>query len=56
MLLNKLVIFLFLVLSVSCGVKGRPLPPLNPAPIGRGEPTYKTTTETSEESQQKKSP
>lgn len=56
MLLNRLLILLLSTVSVSCGVKGRPLPPLNPAPIGRGEPTYKTTTDIPEESQQKKSP
>lgn len=38
-------IFLSLVLVLSgCGVKGRPLPPLTPAPLGRGEPTYSEAT------------
>lgn len=40
--LNKILPVLLLALCVSaCGVKGRPLPPLNPAPLGRGEPTFK---------------
>lgn len=30
-----------------CGVKGRPLPPLNPAPLGRGEPALKNETQKS---------
>jgi hypothetical protein len=28
-----------------CGVKGDPLPPLIPAELGRGRPTYKRATE-----------
>jgi hypothetical protein len=28
-------------LFAACGVKGKPLPPLEPAEIGRGAPTYK---------------
>lgn len=40
--LNKILLIAMLALAVSaCGVKGRPLPPLNPAPLGRGEPTFK---------------
>jgi hypothetical protein len=40
-LLNKLILLALSALYLSgCGVKGAPLPPLNPAPIGRGEPTY----------------
>ncbi|MDZ4083102.1 MAG: hypothetical protein U1E10_09210 [Bdellovibrionales bacterium] len=31
--------------GVGCGVKGKPLPPLEPAQIGRGAPTYKRTAE-----------
>jgi hypothetical protein len=35
---------LFLVLAslvlASCGVKGKPMPPLEPPSIGTGEPTY----------------
>ena len=29
----------------ACGVKGKPLPPLEPAQIGRGAPTYKRAAE-----------
>lgn len=40
--LIKTVTILFVSLCLSaCGVKGRPQPPLNPAPLGRGEPMYK---------------
>lgn len=41
------IFFLGLLLShgVGCGVKGKPLPPLEPAQIGRGAPTYKRTAE-----------
>jgi len=28
-----------------CGVKGKPLPPLEPPTIGRGAPSYKRTAE-----------
>lgn len=34
-------VLLFMLLSLGCGVKGRPLPPLNPAPLGHGEPLAK---------------
>ncbi|WP_374076602.1 hypothetical protein [Bdellovibrio bacteriovorus] len=39
--LNKIALILAFLLPLGCGVKGRPLPPLNPAPLGRGEPTFK---------------
>jgi hypothetical protein len=29
----------------SCGVKGKPLPPIEPPTIGRGAPSYKRTAE-----------
>jgi len=29
----------------ACGVRGRPQPPLTPAEIGRGQPTFKRSTE-----------
>ncbi len=29
----------------ACGVKGKPLPPLEPPAIGRGAPSYKRTAE-----------
>ncbi|WP_347358384.1 hypothetical protein [Bdellovibrio sp.] len=45
--LNKTILLAVLTLAISgCGVKGRPLPPLNPAPLGRGEPTFKDATPT----------
>ncbi len=37
-------VFIFLFLG-ACGVKGKPLPPLEPAEIGRGVPTYKRAAE-----------
>ncbi|MGE5086833.1 MAG: lipoprotein [Bacillota bacterium] len=44
-MLNKFLFALILTFSLSgCGVKGSPLPPLNPPPLGRGEPTYSETT------------
>ena len=33
------------VMAIACGVKARPLPPLEPAEIGRGVPTYKRAAE-----------
>ncbi len=30
---------LYLLLNLSCGVKGNPLPPLEPPSIGRGKPS-----------------
>lgn len=43
--LNKsFLILLACALPTGCGVKGMPLPPLTPAPIGRGEPTYSEAT------------
>lgn len=33
------------IFVVACGVKGKPLPPLEPASIGRGAPTYKRAAE-----------
>ncbi|MGZ3773731.1 MAG: hypothetical protein ACXVCY_06825 [Pseudobdellovibrionaceae bacterium] len=40
--LNKIIlIFCFFLNIAGCGVKGAPLPPLNPAPLGHGEPVSK---------------
>lgn len=39
--LNNWLLIIVIVTSLGCGVKGRPLPPLNPAPIGSGEPVFK---------------
>ncbi|MDX9731651.1 MAG: hypothetical protein RBT63_07765 [Bdellovibrionales bacterium] len=44
-LLLSAVVVLGLVVISGCGVKGKPLPPLSPAEIGRGVPTYKGTAE-----------
>ncbi len=38
-------LFAVLLGVVGCGVKGDPLPPLTPAELGRGVPTYKGATE-----------
>ena len=38
--LNKALVIGVIFVLGACGVKGRPLPPLNPAPIGRGEATF----------------
>lgn len=43
--LNKLFSLVCVMALAGCGVKGRPLPPLNPAPLGRGEPTFKEATQ-----------
>jgi hypothetical protein len=41
-MINKLFfILLFLIFTVGCGVKGDPKPPLMPAEIGRGQPSYR---------------
>jgi hypothetical protein len=37
--------FLVALLVSGCGVKGVPLPPLNPEPISRGEPSFSKATE-----------
>lgn len=34
-----------MVLLLSCGVRGPPQPPLTPAELGRGQPTFKRATE-----------
>lgn len=33
------------IILVNCGVKGKPLPPLSPPDIGRGEPSFSKTTQ-----------
>ena len=44
---NAMVLFLLFASALlpGCGVKGKPLPPLEPAEIGRGVPTYKRAAE-----------
>ncbi|MBX2995630.1 MAG: hypothetical protein KF681_12435 [Bdellovibrionaceae bacterium] len=36
---------LLTALVAGCGVRGRPLPPETPPPLGRGEPSFKKATE-----------
>ncbi|QDK36138.1 hypothetical protein [Bdellovibrio sp. NC01] len=49
-LLNKVFLTVFLCAGIAgCGVKGSPLPPLNPAPLGRGEPTYSDAQKSSKD-------
>jgi hypothetical protein len=36
-------VLLSMLFLMGCGVKGRPLPPLNPPPLGRGESTYSSS-------------
>jgi len=39
--MNKALLVILIVFGISaCGVKGKPLPPLEPPSIGTGEPTY----------------
>lgn len=38
--LSKWMFWTCLLGLFGCGVKGRPLPPLNPAPIGQGKSNY----------------
>jgi|GEM_PF-1125136 hypothetical protein len=37
---NALLISILLLFGWGCGVKGRPLPPTNPPPLGRGQSAY----------------
>lgn len=38
--MKKTCYFLFIAGLACCGVKGKPLPPLEPPMIGRGEPSF----------------
>ncbi|WP_413289523.1 hypothetical protein [Bdellovibrio sp. HCB337] len=39
--MNKVLFASLIIFAITaCGVKGKPLPPLEPPPIGTGEPTY----------------
>ncbi len=38
-------ILIFALLCTGCGVKGKPQPPLTPALMGRGQPSYSKATE-----------
>lgn len=37
----KLSLLLFCFILLGCGVKGDPLPPIEPPHLGRGQPTFK---------------
>jgi hypothetical protein len=41
----KYLILFLTFLNLSCGVKGKPLPPLTPPALGRGEPNYSKATQ-----------
>jgi hypothetical protein len=43
--LSAIVILASAFLFAACGVRGRPQPPLTPAELGRGKPTFKRATE-----------
>lgn len=40
---KKIVLIVLFAFIAGCGVKGRPVPPQTPPPLGRGEPMYKET-------------
>lgn len=40
--------------ATSCGVKGKPLPPLEPPSIGTGEPQYQNKKDEKKNHQQKR--
>ncbi|MCE3010513.1 MAG: hypothetical protein LW875_07870 [Proteobacteria bacterium] len=41
----RIFILLSLLYSLGCGVKGKPLAPLQPTPIGRGELSFQKAAE-----------
>jgi hypothetical protein len=43
--LSLSLVTLSVVLATACGVRGRPQPPLTPAELGHGQPTFKRATE-----------
>jgi hypothetical protein len=45
LILSLLFGFLPTLLLEGCGVKGKPLPPLTPPILGRGEPNYSRATQ-----------
>lgn len=47
---NKAILIALPFFLVGCGVKGRPLPPLTPPPIGRGESTQAQSSQKKEPS------
>lgn len=42
---KRLLVLVSLFAAAACGVRGRPQPPLTPAELGRGQPTFKRSTE-----------
>lgn len=40
----KSLLFLCVLFLVECGVKGDPLPPLEPPALGRGKPSFRRAT------------
>ncbi len=40
---KKICVLVLFAFAAGCGVKGRPVPPQTPPPLGRGEPMYKET-------------
>ncbi|MFN7825000.1 MAG: hypothetical protein ACK5P6_06540 [Pseudobdellovibrionaceae bacterium] len=50
----RLLICLIMTYSLGCGVKGKPLAPLQPTPIGRGEPSFQKAAEQIQLSPKKK--
>lgn len=44
-MMKCLTVILGMLLVTGCGVKGKPMPPLEPVELGRGTPTYKRTAE-----------
>ena len=43
--MRALFLLVFVATLSACGVRGRPQPPLTPAELGRGQPTFKRATE-----------
>lgn len=43
-MIRALIALLLLVVAVACGVKGKPQPPAEDSPIGRGRPSYSKET------------
>ena len=44
-LLKSSILFLLVIASVNCGVKGDPLPPEKPPILGRGQPSFNRAAE-----------
>ena len=42
---NLVIAFVAFSALLACGVRGKPQPPLTPAELGRGQPTFKRATE-----------